>query len=380
MRSAPVVLIGMSLVLFFTATSAQAPDARLDAAAVRAAVENALATAPRTFERLTSPAQAGVRLVDVDVQQDGTAQRIDIDLSQKALTYDPSGDVERLIDHLLAATAPLTAGARDVEYRFLVDGLPLDQFLPRTRQQPSISSPRAIAHGGRVLVSPGHGWYWEPAYNAWALQRPRNWGIVEDLVNWEIATYLWHELRGADLDARPAREIDRTAGPGPSGHPTWQEGAKYFFKALGAPASIWETGANDYNQDINSRPFYANWIDAAALVSIHNNGGEGTGTETWYDETNGQDRESRRLAQIINDHIVGAIRAQYNPAWEDRGLRSCNGCKGENRLASRPAVIVEVAFMDTRNPDNAALHDDRFKRLVAGAIYHALLEWGRVTP
>ncbi len=370
------MLIGMSLGLFLTATSAQAPDARIDAVAVRAAVERALGAAPPALERLTSPMQAGVRLVDVEVQQNGPAQQIDIDLSQKALTYDPAGDVERLIDHLLAATAPLTAGARDVEYRFLVDGVPLDQFLPRVRQQPSISS-RAIAHGGRVLVSPGHGWYWEPAYNAWALQRAYHWGIVEDTVNWEIATYLWHELRAADLDARPARLPDRAAAPGVTGHPAWQESAKYFFKGLGAPASIWETGANDYNQDINSRPFYANWIDAAALVSIHNNGGEGTGTETWYDETNGQSGESRRLAQIINDHIVGAIRAQYNPSWGNRGLRSCNGCKGENRLASRPAVIVEVAFMDTRTPDNAALHDDRFKRLVAGAIYHALQEWGR---
>src|SRR5688572_13576480 len=131
MRSVPVLLVAASLVLFLTATSAQAPDARIDAGAVRAAIERALATAPRTLERLASPVQAGVRLVDIDVQQNGTAQQIDIDLSQKALTYDPSGDVERLLDHLLAATAPLTAGARDVEYRFLVDGLPLDQFLAR---------------------------------------------------------------------------------------------------------------------------------------------------------------------------------------------------------------------------------------------------------
>jgi N-acetylmuramoyl-L-alanine amidase len=313
------------------------------------------------------------------VTQDGSAQQIVIDLSQKALTYDPGGDLERLLDHLLTATAALTAGAGDVEYRFLVDGLPLEQFLPRVANQTRIS-PRAIANGGRVLVSAGHGFYWEPAYDAWSLQRPRQFGIVEDLVNWDIATYLWDELRRADLDARPARLPDRSAGPGASGHPAWQEGAKYFIKSLGAPPDVWEFGANDYNQDINSRPFYANWIDAAALVSIHNNCCEGTGTETWFDETNGQEGESQRLAQLINDHVVGAIRAQYDPAWQDRGLRSCNGCKGENRLATRPAVIVEIAFMDTPRPDNAALQDERFKRLVAGAIYHALLEWGEATP
>lgn len=65
-------------------------------------------------------------------------------------------------------------------------------------------------------------------------------------------------------------------------------------------------------RDINSRPFYANWIDSAAVISIHNNGG-GTGTETWYDTTNGQEAESRRLAEIINRRVVNAIRARYDP-------------------------------------------------------------------
>jgi N-acetylmuramoyl-L-alanine amidase len=373
MRHASVFVLLAALSAILTA---QAPASRIDALAVRTAVERALTIAPFALERLTSPAQAGVRVVDVEVTQNGSAQQIAIDLSQKALTYHPGGDVERLLDHVLTSTASLTAGAGDVEYRFLVDGLPLEQFLPRVTQQTPISS-RAIANGGRVLVSAGHGRYWDEERGIWALQRPRQFGIVEDLVNWDIATYLWHELRAANLDARPAREKNRDAGAGPSGFPAWEEGAKYFFKALGAPPSVWEYGANDYNQDINSRPFYANLIDAAALVSIHNNCCEGTGTETWYDETNGHELESRRLAQIINNHIVGAIRAQYDPNWENRGLRSCNGCKGENRLATRPAVIVEIAFMDMRTPDNAALQDDRFKHLVAGAIYHALLEWGQ---
>lgn len=151
--------------------------------------------------------------------------------------------------------------------------------------------------------------------------------------------------------------------------------SRNFIKALGAPSSVWEVGVNEYNQDINSRPLYSNWIDAAVMISIHNNGGGGTGTETWYDETNGQQAESRRLAHVINDRVVAAIRARYKPDWPDRGVRSCNGCKGENRLAARPAVILEVAFMDTRSPDNAALHDDLFKRIVARAIREGLQEW-----
>jgi hypothetical protein len=72
------------------------------------------------------------------------------------------------------------------------------------------------------------------------------------------------------------------------------------------------------------------------LISVHNNAGAQTGTETWYDATNGLDGESARLAQVINTHVVSAIRQRYNANWIDRGLRACNGCKGENRLATRP--------------------------------------------
>ena len=111
------------------------------------------------------------------------------------------------------------------------------------------------------------------------------------------------------------------------------------------------------------------------MISIHNNGGEATGTETWFDATNGHEAASQRLAEIVNRRVVAAIRAQYNPNWVDRGLRSCSGCKGENRLASRPAIILEIAFMDMRTPDNEALQDERFKQIVAGAIRDALHEW-----
>ena len=91
---------------------------------------------------------------------------------------------------------------------------------------------------------------------------------------------------------------DRLARPGPSGHPGWQEGAVYFVQALGAPPDVWNTGISDYARDINSRPLYANWIDADVVVSIHNNGGGGTGTETWYDETN-----RRIVAYAIRDSL-----------------------------------------------------------------------------
>lgn len=363
---------------FATALQAQQPAVTISAIAVRSAIERALASAPRGFEALQAPLQTGVRVLDVDVRRASTTtQRITIDLSQKTLTYDPSGDVELIIDHVLKSTAPLTAGAGAVEYRFLVDGLPLDQFLSRVTPR---STGRIPGNGGRVVISAGHGWYWHEGSATWRLQRDDYWGIVEDFVNWDIANGLRDALRNTSFDAHPARYPDRDARPGPSSYPGWQESAVYFIKALGAPSAVWDIGINDYARDINSRPLYSNWIDSALIVSIHNNGGGGTGTETWYDETNGQEGESRRLAGIINNNVVTAIRRWYNPDWPDRGLRSCNGCKGENRLAARPAIILEVAFMDMKSPDNEALHDDRFKQIVAYAIRDGLHEWAGMPP
>ena len=354
--------------------TAQNPDAVLVAEALRTAIDRALTSAPLGFEVLQPPAQTGVRVIDVRVDTPRAgATTITIDLSQKTLTYDPDGDVDALLDDIIRSTAPLTAAAGDTEYRFLVEGLPLDRFVSRGLEPGPGRPSETLAR--RVVVSAGHGWYWNAAFGDWRLQRDHYWGIVEDFVNWDIAQYTIRELSGTALQPYPVRHPDPYAAPGMSGRSAWQEGATYFIRDLGVPFDVWGIGIDDYARDINTRPFYANWVDAAVIVSIHNNGGGGTGTETWFDATNGFRAESERLADILNRHVVAAIRAHYNADWPDRGLRSCNGCKGENRLAARPAIILEIAFMDTARPDNEALQDERFKQIVARAIRDGLHEW-----
>lgn len=355
-----------------TIPGAQQPAGGLDPVAIRTAIERSLAVTPRGIAALP-PAQLGVRVTDVTVERLAAGQdRITIDLNQTALTYAAGGTLEALTTQVIESTAALTVGSRHVDYRFLVGGLPLDQFAPRSPQ--SIGAQQAgVAR--RVVISAGHGWYRDEGFAVWRLQRDYHWGIVEDFVNFDITHYLKNELIASGFDVRTARNPDRHAGAGVSGYARWQEGAKYYVRDLGAPASTWDFGVDDYAKDINSRPFYANWIDAGLLVSIHNNGGGSSGTETWYDSMNGHEADSRRLAQIVNDRVVAAIRARYDPQWVDRGLRSCNGCKGENRLAARPAVIVEIAFMDTKSPDNDALHSESFKLFVAQAIRDAIQEF-----
>src|SRR5688500_1819001 len=117
-------LIRFALVALLAAAVSSTPRAQqlsgtIDAAALRGAIERRLTIAPRGFERLTSPAQAGVRVNDLRVDRlPGGRQRVAIDLSQRALTYDPSGDVELLLDQILNSVAPWTSG--NVEFVFLV--------------------------------------------------------------------------------------------------------------------------------------------------------------------------------------------------------------------------------------------------------------------
>ncbi len=230
----------------------------------------------------------------------------------------------------------------------------------------------------RIAVSPGHGYYFNGT--RYVLQRGYWSGIVEDFVNHDLVTHLAAALTEAGADVRPTRQLDRAAGDGETGFPKWQEAARYHVKALGADASVWnEAGFTHLEQDIRCRPRYANAINAEVLVSIHNNGagtpGAGTGTETLYDTSNGWGAESKRLADLVHAKVIGAIRRDYDPNWVDRRVQGFNGNYGENRLATRPAVLLEIAFMDRPTPDNAALQDERFKRLVAVAIKEGIEEY-----
>ncbi len=239
---------------------------------------------------------------------------------------------------------------------------------------PLAAAPLPLA-GRRVVVSPGHGYYLDDT-SRWVLQRTPYFGIVEDFVNHDIVTDLYAALLDVGADVYSTRNLDRNAGPGESGFPRWQEAARYHLKAIGAPDSVWNgSGGSHLGQDINSRPRYANFLNAELLVSVHNNGGLGTGTETWYETNNASATQSKRLADVVHAAVITALRRDFNPTWVDRRVKGAAGTYGENSVATRPAILVEVAFMDRPTPDNAALQVERFKRIVATAIRDGIREF-----
>lgn len=317
--------------------------------------------------------------------------RLTLDLDRTWLPFAPGSlEFERFSRRLHVAVADvLRAEFEAFEVVTLLDGQPLDRLLPAapavasmrlaSGAEPLISPPgiparaRSLA-SRRIAVSPGHGYYLNG--NNWVLQRGYWQGIVEDFVNHDMITVLSRGLADAGADVRPTRNLDRAAGPGVSGFPRWQEAARYHVQALGADPTVWnEPGFTHLEQDIRSRPRYANAVNADILVSLHNNGGGGTGTETLYDTNNGFGPESRRLADLVHARVIGAIRREYNATWADRRVQGFNGSYGENRLATRPSILLEIAFMDRPVPDNAALQDEAFHRIVAAAIQDGVQEY-----
>jgi N-acetylmuramoyl-L-alanine amidase len=331
------------------------------------------------------PRLRDVALIDASL----VANRLTLNFSRGLLSLTPGSlAFEETVTELYRAAADvLRPDFASFEIFTTIEGVALTQFFPEldrpaappTARQlaplaPITPRPAGALTGRRIALSPGHGYYLNGAN--YVLQRSYFSGIVEDFVNHDFITLLHNLLVADGADVRPTRNLDRTAGVGETGFPRWQEAARYHVKALGADPSIWnEAGFTHLEQDIRCRPRYANSVGAELLVSIHNNGGGGTGTETLYDTNNGFGPESKRLADILHAKVITAIRRDYNPTWADRRVQGFNGSYGENRLATRPAVLIEIAFMDRPTPDNAALRDERFKLLVATAIRDGIREF-----
>ena len=328
-------------------------------------------------------AQAGpVRLLGATLHD----RLLTLDFSRELLALEPDHvDFERFSRAIhVAAADVLRTALPSFEVATRIEGVPLSQFLrpplPALPLAPRLSlpPPRAALANRRIAVSPGHGYYLNGS--TYVLQRSFWSGIVEDFVNHDIVTQLNAALVEAGAQVIPTRNLDRNAGVGETGFPKWQEAARYHVKAVGADPSVWnEAGFTHLEQDIRCRPRYANAVNADILVSIHNNGaptpGTATGTETLYDTGNGYAAESKRLADILHAKVITAIRRDYDPNWVDRRVQGFNGNYGENRLATRPAVLMELAFMDRPSPDNAALQNETFKRLVAQALRDGIREY-----
>lgn len=201
-------------------------------------------------------------------------------------------------------------------------------------------------------------------------------------------------LRTGASGARVAFDALRLgAGKHTTGNAWWSMGAEPFAELQRAPSSVLANG------DVSIRPAYAEWFGADVYLSFHSNAAgqansTAAGTSVYRyncgtiadhsspppasqcDDPVGSDR----LQRLVQGELVDALRAEWDPNWRDRGARVANF--GELRgLNAMPGVLVEVAFHDNvvlasgstlRMTDNQSLHDPRFRRVVAKAMFRAL--------
>jgi len=257
-------------------------------------------------------------------------------------------------------------------------GHPIPDFSEKAEPPPAMSLPiDGPLAGVKIALSPGHGLYWNETYSMWMYQRADFWGIREDTVNAEIMRYVQAALLNQGATVIPLRELDLSARIGITNYPAWHESARRYAIYQDLPQWIWNGSNNNYNSDIRTRPYMANYYDADILISLHNNGWDGTlrGTEIYWDTDNHPG--SRALATAVHNSIINALTSEYG-SWTDRGIIASDSNYGEINYAQMPAILIELAFMD--NPlDNAYLHQESFKILSANAITNGICEYLGVT-
>ncbi len=225
-----------------------------------------------------------------------------------------------------------------------------------TRRVRSVSSKK-------VVINPGHGYTWNNSY--WFLQRPLMENRYrEDFGNAVLSTYLYPKLQNSGIKTYSTREIDFHAGTGVSGYEKWQENARQYFKSKGISSTIWNSlpSYSSEDNDIRSRPLYANSLGANVMISIHTNaaGSTARGTQIYISSVeNGYKAESQKLAASLIKHLKSEIHSKYDSNWYvSNGIFEAN--HGENRIATMPSVIIELGF-HTNTKDIDALLNHTFR-------------------
>ncbi|MDO9557466.1 MAG: cell wall-binding repeat-containing protein [Coriobacteriia bacterium] len=210
----------------------------------------------------------------------------------------------------------------------------------------------ATASAARIFIDPGHGGAYPGAVYS---------GIEEQYVNLLIALETRAVLQSRGHTVAMSRTGDTTVCS--KDIPTWnwnEDDQQYYLSADG------RTGAYPIPyDDLQARCDKANTWEADVFISIHNNAGGGTGTETYYNswDTVTDTGPSKVLATYLQQDIVAAA-GTYDRKVDDVGYYVI-------RWANMPAALVEVAFLDS-SADRSRLLSSTFRHKVAVGIANAI--------
>ena len=189
---------------------------------------------------------------------------------------DQLDEFDTTLSYLATTEAPVK------EVRFLYNGKGIEEYFPELNEDggdaqtdlgPSWRKAQA------AFVSASHGIYYHHGYKDWRAQRPAPQGVQEDFITPAYAD----ELQGL-IEARSGMTVERPRSKrdgdhAESGSEWWKLAARYHIKALYPDkTSIWNSKGDriyklrDYDEDLNSRPYLANHLDASVALHIHTNG------------------------------------------------------------------------------------------------------------
>ena len=203
----------------------------------------------------------------------------------------------------------------------------------------------------KVVVAAGHGMYYHRGFKKWIYQRDQHNGIIEDLMTPRISRRLVAYLeRRSGVEVATARS-EATERFEDSGLSYFQLAARYRLKSLlpNIP-TIWNNfGTKDSSRvelqdDILSRPLYANYVGADALIHVHTNASETSsarGIRVYYQKGRADSIELARNAACYMKESIQSLNG-YSDFLVER--EPYVGNHGENRLATMPSIIAEVGF------------------------------------
>ena len=298
-------------------------------------------------------------------------------------------DYDEIEDGMHEITELIRIHARKVlevyEVSFLFDGRDVFEYFPEDagppRQPVSEHLGFEIQSGGyqpRLLVSAGHGIYWKTGDKAWATQRSLSNGIVEDYATPAFARDLDRylvERSGAKVFRARSTKNDLHA----DSKKRWYEmAARYWLKELLPDfPEVWNSkpgvGGNieHQKQDIRSRPFYANYLGADALIHLHTNASdkdpEARGIRVYYYTGRLADQKLASLALCYMQESLKTNEAFSNFPVAPKPHPQNHG---ENRLAAMPSIVAELGF-HTNKEDAAAIGSYVFRDLTMRGLEKA---------
>lgn len=258
-----------------------------------------------------------------------------------------------------------------IEYggmKYLIDGQDVIEYFPEEKllAKAEFSTRQEIVP--TVALSAGHGIYYHYSLRAWTAQRDQSNGIVEDFITPQYANELenWLQERSQVTVRNDMRSANLELHE-PSLEPWWKVSARYYLQQqLPNNPEIWNSLPNltdadrERQEDIRSRPLFANFIGANTLIHLHTNGF----TTALPRGTRAFVQPNREVDFALAEKILCSMREliQSQSGYGDFPVDAIPGeaNHGENRLANMPSVIVETAFHT--NPDDAlALQDPIFR-------------------